>query len=147
MINELDRLHEEYVLVPADKACNNIVFVCKAHYYNCILNELVLTPHLVIVLTLLLLFQKTKFFIIMLQFWTHLISQSMGRKNMNYRTYTGSQNFIKTLTNKDISLDLVNVPPSPCLYSSRKYWQLSRSNFKHITYCETTYARIGVNQM
>ena len=40
VINELDRLHEEYVLVPADKACNNIVFVCKAHYYNCILNEL-----------------------------------------------------------------------------------------------------------
>ena len=30
MIKELDRLHEEYVLLPADKACNNIVFVCKA---------------------------------------------------------------------------------------------------------------------
>jgi hypothetical protein len=27
-------------LVPADKVCNNIVFVCKTHYYNCILNEL-----------------------------------------------------------------------------------------------------------
>ena len=40
VIRELDRLHEEYVLVPADKACNNIVFVCKAHYYNCIINEL-----------------------------------------------------------------------------------------------------------
>ena len=39
VINELDRLHEEYVLVPADKACNNIVFVCKAHYYNCISKE------------------------------------------------------------------------------------------------------------
>ena len=25
VINELDRLHEEYVLVPADKVCNNIV--------------------------------------------------------------------------------------------------------------------------
>jgi hypothetical protein len=38
--NELERLREEFVLVPAKKACNNIVFVCKAHYYNCILNEL-----------------------------------------------------------------------------------------------------------
>jgi hypothetical protein len=38
--NELERLHEEFVLVPADKACNNIVFVCKGHFYNCILNEL-----------------------------------------------------------------------------------------------------------
>jgi hypothetical protein len=25
--SELERLHEEFVLVPADKACNNIVFV------------------------------------------------------------------------------------------------------------------------
>ena len=40
VINELDRLHQEYVLVPTDKACNNIVFVRKSHYYNCILNEL-----------------------------------------------------------------------------------------------------------
>jgi hypothetical protein len=32
--------YEEFVLVQADKACNNIVFVCKAHFYNCILNEL-----------------------------------------------------------------------------------------------------------
>ena len=37
---ELDRLHDQYVLVPADKAGNNIVFVCKAHYINCILEEL-----------------------------------------------------------------------------------------------------------
>jgi hypothetical protein len=37
---DLERLHEEFVLVPADKASNNIVFVCKTHYYNCILNEL-----------------------------------------------------------------------------------------------------------
>jgi hypothetical protein len=37
----LERLHEEYVdFVPAEKACNNIVVVCKTHYYNCILNEL-----------------------------------------------------------------------------------------------------------
>jgi hypothetical protein len=38
--NEVERLHEEFVLVPADKSSNNIVFVCKVHYYNCILNEL-----------------------------------------------------------------------------------------------------------
>jgi hypothetical protein len=40
VILELNILHEEYVLVPADKACNNIVFVCKAHYCQCIINEL-----------------------------------------------------------------------------------------------------------
>ena len=40
VVEEINRLHEEYVLVPADKASNNIVFVCKAHYYQCIINEL-----------------------------------------------------------------------------------------------------------
>jgi hypothetical protein len=40
VIKELNRLHEEYVLVPADKACNNIVFVCRAHYHQCIISEL-----------------------------------------------------------------------------------------------------------
>ena len=40
VINELQRLHEHYVLVPADKASNSIVFVCKSYYYTCLLNEL-----------------------------------------------------------------------------------------------------------
>jgi hypothetical protein len=37
--NELEILHDEFVLVPADKASNNIVFVWKAHCYKCILIE------------------------------------------------------------------------------------------------------------
>jgi hypothetical protein len=40
VINELRRLHDNFVLVPADKASNNIVFVCKKYYYECLLNEL-----------------------------------------------------------------------------------------------------------
>jgi hypothetical protein len=36
----LRRLHDNFVLVPADKASNNIVFVCKNFYYECLLNEL-----------------------------------------------------------------------------------------------------------
>ena len=32
--------HDKYVIVPADKASNNIVFVCKAHYINCLIKEL-----------------------------------------------------------------------------------------------------------
>jgi hypothetical protein len=39
VIKELNRLHEEYVLAPADKACNNI-FVSKIHHYQCIINGL-----------------------------------------------------------------------------------------------------------
>ena len=36
----LNRLHEQYVIVPADKASNNIVFVCKKYYHQCLINEL-----------------------------------------------------------------------------------------------------------
>jgi hypothetical protein len=40
VVNELRRLHDNFVLVPADEASNNIVFVCKHYYYECLLNEL-----------------------------------------------------------------------------------------------------------
>ena len=33
-------LHEKYGVVPADKGSNNIVFVCKTHYINCLIEEL-----------------------------------------------------------------------------------------------------------
>lgn len=28
----LEVLHKKYVFVPADKACNNVVIICKGHY-------------------------------------------------------------------------------------------------------------------
>ena len=37
---ELAEIHEKFVVVPADKASNNIVFVCKTHYINCLIEEL-----------------------------------------------------------------------------------------------------------
>ena len=37
---ELAEIHEKFVVVPADKASNNIVFVCKTHYINCFMEEL-----------------------------------------------------------------------------------------------------------
>ena len=37
---ELSSLHENFILVPADKASNNIVFVCKSYYFRCIAEEL-----------------------------------------------------------------------------------------------------------
>jgi hypothetical protein len=43
VVNELRRLHENFVLVPAGKASNNNVFVSKTYYHNCLLNELGIT--------------------------------------------------------------------------------------------------------
>jgi hypothetical protein len=36
----LSSLHDKYVIGPADKASNNIVFVCKSYYYECLIKEL-----------------------------------------------------------------------------------------------------------
>ena len=36
----LSIIHDQYVVVPADKAQNNIVFVCKKHYIECLLSEI-----------------------------------------------------------------------------------------------------------
>ena len=33
-------LHNRYVIVPADKASNNVVFVCKTYYFECLQREL-----------------------------------------------------------------------------------------------------------
>ena len=37
---ELTDIHDRFVLTPADKASNNIVFVCKKYYYECLIREL-----------------------------------------------------------------------------------------------------------
>ena len=36
----LSLLHDKYVIVSADKAPNNIAFVCKSHYIDCLIKEL-----------------------------------------------------------------------------------------------------------
>jgi hypothetical protein len=51
-INDIEKLHEECILVPADETCNNILFVCKAHHYNGILHELGINSILATLLTL-----------------------------------------------------------------------------------------------
>ena len=36
----LNSLHEKYVLVPADKAANNVIVACKKYYIDVVINEL-----------------------------------------------------------------------------------------------------------
>ena len=36
----LSSLHDKYVIVPVDKTSNNIVFVCKSYYFECLIKEL-----------------------------------------------------------------------------------------------------------
>ena len=39
-LDYLNKLHEKYVLVPADKAANNVIVVCKKYYLDVVLREL-----------------------------------------------------------------------------------------------------------
>ena len=36
----LNKIHDKYVVVPADKAPNNIIFICKSYYIQCLMKEL-----------------------------------------------------------------------------------------------------------
>ena len=40
VVTELSRLHENSVIVPADKASNNYTFVCKRYYVDILIEEL-----------------------------------------------------------------------------------------------------------
>ena len=40
MLSQLSRLHENFVIVPADKASNNYTFVCKRYYVDILIEEL-----------------------------------------------------------------------------------------------------------
>ena len=40
VVRELSRLHENLVIVPADKSSNNYTFVCKRHYVDILIEEL-----------------------------------------------------------------------------------------------------------
>ena len=40
----LRRLHDDFVLVPADKAANNVLVVCKKYYIETLIKELASTP-------------------------------------------------------------------------------------------------------
>ena len=39
-LNNLEYIHENFVLVPADKASNNVIIVCKKYYLDVVIREL-----------------------------------------------------------------------------------------------------------
>ena len=42
----LSHLYDKYVVVPAEKGSNNILFVCKLYYMDCLIKELGIDNHL-----------------------------------------------------------------------------------------------------
>ena len=39
-LDSLNSLHEKYVLVPTDKAANNVIMLCKKYYLDVVIKEL-----------------------------------------------------------------------------------------------------------
>ena len=59
---ELAEIHEKFVAVPADKASNNLVFICKTHHINCLLEELGMSTMIGNPTYILLLCPRTKLY-------------------------------------------------------------------------------------
>ena len=50
--SDLSKLHDKFIFVPADKGFNNIVFVCKKYYFQCLI-QVILPIHLHHILNLI----------------------------------------------------------------------------------------------
>jgi hypothetical protein len=120
VINELERLHGDFVSVPADIACNNIVFVCKVHYYNCTLDELGISSSFG---------------------YPTYIPTALSKHEI-------LQNHRSVLDTFKISINRMNEFELQYLYWIPILIHiLTGLNEKLQTYCATTYGRSGVNQM
>ena len=105
----LSDLHDKYVVVPADKAPNNIVFVCKSHYINCLINELGIDNSLGNSTYILTQLPKRKSLIIIGLFYVPLEIQPK-MKNWIFHHCIGYLNYTSVLTNNGILLGLPSAP-------------------------------------
>ena len=46
LLSTFPYLHDKHVVIPSDMASNNIVFVCKSHFTDCLTEELVIANSL-----------------------------------------------------------------------------------------------------
>jgi hypothetical protein len=97
----LSHPHDKYVVVPTSKAPNNIVFVRKSHYIECLIKELgidtslgnpIYPPTTIIGL-----------FCVTLEFQSKM-------KNWIYLHSTGFLSYISVLTNSVLLLEFPNAP-------------------------------------
>ena len=100
-LDYLNKLHENYVLVPADKAANNAIVVCKKYYLDVVLKEL----------------ESTNTYQEVHSDCSNVVGTykmtSLYRNNKNiYHHFTGSQSCIRTLMVPGSSLLQINVLPN-----------------------------------
>ena len=135
----LSLLHGKYVIVSADKAPNNIVFVCKSHYIDCLIKELGIDNSLGNLHIPLQHLRKRKSWTIICLFYFPLEFQPK-MQSWIYHHSTGFLNYTSVLSNRVMLLGLPITPKFlTCILSVAKTGLHS--------YCDTSYSRGGVNQM
>ena len=143
VVRELSRLHENVVIVLADKASNNYTFVCKRHYVDILIEELGSIHFLETLHTIWQIFLHQRG-------WT---TTNRSSPPSEYRQIVRSSicrtiiGFLRC-TKIHINIDWLRVHRSvrPSLY--RFFSQNCLRILKGLQkYCETAYSRSGVNQM
>jgi hypothetical protein len=102
----MSHLHDKYVIVPADKGPNNIVFVCKWHYIDCLIKKLGIDNRLGNpTYTPMSLTKEDNHRSVLCSFGI-----SIKRKNWIFHHSPGFLNYTIVLTNSCILLGLPNAP-------------------------------------
>jgi len=113
VVDKLTDLHSKYVVVPADKASNNNVFVCKTYYIDCLVEDLVInnnTDNPTYTPTSLSkdeILSNHKSVIQLLGCLLKMIT-------LTYLLYIGYLSYISVRKKKGILQDLLSAPPSCC---------------------------------
>ena len=138
----LSSLHDKYFIVPADKASNNIVFLCKSYYFECLIKELginssnttykptsfdkdeILANHRSFMTSLNIPSDKESEDLLYL-YWIPKLHKTPCKE----RYIAGSS----TCSTKELSIHLTKI--------------LSAVKERQQKYCETVYSRSGINHM
>ena len=140
---EIAEIHEKFIVVPADKACNKIVFVCKTHFINCLMEELSMTTMTETPTYNLTAMSKDKILqnhhSVMLTFGTSLPEKDIDLPKLywipNLHKNPYKQGYIAGSA-------VLNQPLSQILT-----WILTALKEGFQRYCNSAYAMSGVNQM
>jgi hypothetical protein len=119
-------------LVSADKVCNNIVFVCKAHYYQCIINKLGINSTISNRTYILTTFSKDE----ILQNHAFVLNTLTFTGHVDDDSELPYLHFIQKLHKTPYKKDSLPVPK--ILIAVKERLQM---------YCGTLYARSGDDQM
>jgi len=144
VVDNLTDLHGKYVVVPAEKASNNIVFVCKTYYTDCLVKELGINNNTVNPTYIPTSFSKDE----TLSSHKSVISSFVLSIKDNYVDLPYLY-WIPKL-HKCPYKERYIAGPAKC--SNKSLWKLLTTVLSTVkeglqTYCDTAYSRNGINQM